>query len=51
MGADELMACQDGGEDPLNGAAKSVVKGDKLFNPAIHDMDTVFEIGLPERRS
>ena len=49
--ADALMSSNDGGEDPLNDASDPLVKQEKFFKPPIQDMNTVFEIGLADRRS
>ena len=45
------MSSKDGREDPLNGAAYPLVKQEKFFKPPLQDMNTVFEIGLTDRRS
>jgi len=36
---------------PLNDASDALVKQEKLFKPAVQDMNTVFEIGLAVRQS
>ena len=49
--ADALMSSKDGGEDLLNDASDLLVKQEKFFKPPIQDMNTVFEVGLADRRS
>jgi len=45
------MLCTDGRKEPLNDASDPLVKQEELFEPAVQDMNTVFEIGLTVRRS
>ena len=45
------MSPKNGAEDPLNGVSDSLMKQEKFFKPPIQDMNTVFKIGLAERRS
>ena len=51
IGADALMSSKDGREDPVNDASDPLMKQEKFFKPAIQDMNTVFKIGLADRRS
>jgi len=45
------MSSKNGGEDPLNDASDALVKQEEFFKSPIQDMNTVFEIGLADRRS
>src|SRR5881396_1107383 len=45
------MSGKDGAKEPLNDAADSLVKEEKLLKAPFKDMNTVFEIGLAFRRS
>ena len=45
------MSSKDGREDPLNDASDPLVKQENFFKPPLQDMNTVFEIGLADRRS
>ena len=49
--SDALMSCKDGREDSLDDASDSLVKQEKLFNSSFQDVNTIFEIGLVDRRS
>lgn len=45
------MSCKDSLKEALNGASNALVKEENLFEPAVQDVNTVFEIGLAVRRS
>jgi hypothetical protein len=45
------MSCKDSLKEALNGASDALVKQENLFESAVQDMNTVFEIRLAVRRS
>src|SRR5215472_5241745 len=42
------MSPEDGSEDSLDDASDSLVKQEQLFNAALQDVNTIFEIGLED---
>jgi hypothetical protein len=45
------MPCKDGAKGLLNDGSDPLVKQEKLFQPPVKDVNTVFEIGLAVRGS